>query len=75
MRLVAIEGPVLRVAELDVLDELGPLVEAAPQPDGRVVHHPAELLLNELEQQVLAAIQSEATPIDRIVSDTGWSVM
>ena len=37
----------------DVLEELGPLVEAAPRGDGQVVHHPAELLLNELEQQVL----------------------
>ena len=28
----------------DVLEELGPLVEAAPRDDGRVIHHPAELL-------------------------------
>lgn len=55
----------------DVLEELGPLVEAAPCGDGQVIHHPAELLLNELEQQVLSAIGGEATPIDRIVSDTG----
>ena len=45
----------------DVLEELGPLVEAAPRADGQVIHHPAELLLNELEQQVLAAIAGEAT--------------
>ena len=37
----------------DVLEELGPLVAAAPRDDGQVIHHPAELLLNELEQQVL----------------------
>jgi DNA processing protein len=58
----------------EVLEELGPLVEAAPRGDGQVIHHPAELLLNELEQQVLAAIQGEATPIDRIVADTSLPV-
>jgi DNA processing protein len=58
----------------DVLEELGPLVEAAPRDDGQVIHHPAELLLNELEQQVLSAISGEATPIDRILSDTGLPV-
>jgi DNA processing protein len=55
----------------DVLEELGPLVEAAPRDDGQVIHHPAELLLNELEQQVLAAIGGEATSIDEIVSQSG----
>jgi DNA processing protein len=54
----------------DVLEELGPLVEAAPGHDGREVHHPAELALNELEQQVLAAIGCEATSIDRLVAET-----
>lgn len=58
----------------DVLEELGPLVEAAPRDDGQVIHHPAELLLNELEQEVLSAIGTEATPIDRIVSETGLPV-
>ena len=29
----------------DVLEELGPLVEAAPRGDGTSIHHPAELLL------------------------------
>jgi DNA processing protein len=58
----------------DVLEELGPLVEAAPRDDGQVIHHPAELLLNEPEQQVLAAIAMEATSIDQIVADTGLSV-
>ena len=54
----------------DVLEELGPLVEATPGDDGRVLHHPAELSLNELEQKVLSAIGSEATSIDQIVADT-----
>jgi DNA processing protein len=58
----------------DVLEELGPLVEAAPREDGRVMHHPAELTLNELEQQVLGAIDTDSTSIDRIVTETGLPV-
>jgi DNA processing protein len=58
----------------DVLEELGPLVAAAHGSDGQVVHHPAELLLNELEQQVLAAIDSDATSIDGVVTETGLPV-
>lgn len=55
----------------DVLEELGPLVAAAPAPDGQVVHHPAELLLNEPEKLVLAAIDAGATSIDEVVSRSG----
>ena len=44
------------------------------EEDGQVVHHPAELLLNELEQAVLAAIDGEATSIDGIVAATGMEV-
>ena len=58
----------------DVLEELGPLVEAAPRDDGTVVHHPAELQLNELEQKVLSVIGSESTSVDRIVADSGLPV-
>jgi DNA processing protein len=55
----------------DVLEELGPLVEAAPAPSGHVIHHPAELSLNEVEQKVLAAIPTEATPIDQVIAESG----
>ncbi len=58
----------------DVIEELGPLVEAAPRDDGQKIHHPAELLLNELEQQVLSAVRGEATPIDEIVANTGLPI-
>ena len=51
----------------DVLDELGPLVEAAQIDTHRVVHHPAELLLNDVEQSVLQTIETEPTSIDQIV--------
>ena len=58
----------------DVLEELGPLVEAASRDDGQEIHHPAELMLNEVEQQVLAAIESQSTSIDQIVSQSGLPV-
>ncbi|HUE72742.1 MAG TPA: DNA-processing protein DprA [Pirellulaceae bacterium] len=58
----------------DVLEELGPLVEAAPRDDGREIRHPAELQLNEIEQQVLEAIQSDPTSIDDVVVGSGLPV-
>jgi DNA processing protein len=58
----------------DVLEELGPLVAPAIAQSGEAVHHPAELMLNELERQVLAAIGGETTSIDQVVSVSGLSV-
>lgn len=58
----------------DVLEELGPLVESAPRGDGQIVRHPAELMLNEMEQQVLSALGSEPISIDQIVAQTGLAV-
>ncbi len=58
----------------DVLEELGPLFEPAARDDGRPVHHPAELLLNEQEQQVLDAIGTDPTSVDEILAATGLSV-
>ncbi len=51
----------------DVLDELGPLVEAMPRSDGGEVRHPAELQLNDQERRVLDAIDVQPTEIDSIV--------
>ena len=58
----------------DILEELGPLFAAAPRDDGPPIHHPAELLLNEQEQQVLAAIPGEATSIDEVVRQSGLPI-
>ncbi len=52
----------------DVLEEFGPLVEATTGDDGRTVHHPAELQLNEQERQVLDAIDNQPTSIDEVVA-------
>jgi DNA processing protein len=58
----------------DVLEELGPLVEAATKDDGQKIHHPAELFLNDIEQQVLAVVETEATSIDQIIVRSGLPV-
>jgi DNA processing protein len=58
----------------DVLEELGPLVEAAPREDGRLTHHPAELQLNEQEQQVLDCIAAEPTSLDQITLASGLPI-
>jgi DNA processing protein len=52
----------------DVLEELGPMVEAAPQPDGSQVRRPAELQLNEVERKVLDQIDTAPTDIDTIMT-------
>ena len=54
----------------DVLEQLGPLVEPTADEQGREIRHPAELQLNEIERAVLEAIDSDATSIDAIVSQT-----
>ena len=55
----------------DVLEELGPLVEATPTATGQPIHHPAELSLNEVEQQVLAGISAEPASIDQVIAASG----
>jgi DNA processing protein len=55
----------------DVLEELGPLVAAAQRDDGPPVYHPAELLLNDAEQRILAAVGTNATAIDEVIADCG----
>jgi DNA processing protein len=57
----------------DVLEELGPLAAPSQAADGEAIHHPAELLLNEVERQVLSCIEAGATPIDRVVATSGLS--
>lgn len=55
----------------DVLEELGPLVAAAQRDDGPPVYHPAELLLNDAEQSILAAIGPRPTAVDQVIADCG----
>ena len=56
----------------DILAELGPLFEPATTADGRQVHSPAELMLDDVERQVLTAVDlREASDIDGLVEATG----
>jgi DNA processing protein len=52
----------------DVLAELGPLAEKIERDDGTTLERPAELMLNDIEQQVLAAIDSAPTSVDTIAT-------
>jgi DNA processing protein len=65
------DGAVLVESADDVLDALGPLVEAVPRDQGPPVHRPAELLLGEVEQRVLAAVGEEVTAVDQVVVASG----
>ncbi len=58
----------------DILEELGPLVAATTGPSGQTVHHPAELSLNEIERQILAAVETQATSIDHVIAATNLPV-
>ncbi len=54
----------------DVLAELGPLAESIQRDDGTTLSCPAELTLNDIEQQVLAAIDGSATSIDEVAKSS-----
>ena len=58
----------------DVLEELGPLAHTAERPDGTTVRVPAEVKLNDVESQILQAIQTEGTLIDDITRSSAIPV-
>jgi DNA processing protein len=58
----------------DILAELGPLVEQVERPDGTTITQPAELTLNEIEQQVLAAIDGQPTSVDAVAATCGMAI-
>ncbi len=58
----------------DVLAELGPLAENIQREDGTLLTKPAELTLNEIEQQVLAAIDGSAITIDDVAKASGLPI-
>ena len=56
----------------EILDELGPLYKKVRTSGGRTIHKPAELQLDEFEQNVLAAIdatsdQTKKNTLDAVV--------
>jgi DNA processing protein len=58
----------------DVLAELGPLANHIEREDGTLVTSPAELTLNEVEQRVLAAIDTSPTSIDAVADASGLPI-
>ena len=58
----------------DVLEELGPLAHTAERDDGTTIRVPAEVVLNDIEQQVLQAIQPEGSLIDDVTQTSGLPV-
>lgn len=58
----------------DVLAELGPLAENIQREDGTLLTKPAELTLNEIEKQVLDAIETSPTSVDVIMQASGLPV-
>jgi DNA processing protein len=58
----------------DVLAELGPLAEKIERDDGTTLQTPAELTLNDIEHQVLAAIDSAPTSLDTIAAASGLAI-
>ncbi len=68
------DGATLVESVADVLEELGPLVESVPQRDGTVIHHPAELQLNDQQRRILSAVGTQPTAIDSVVCETGLPV-
>jgi DNA processing protein len=58
----------------DILAELGPLAEKITRDDGTTVSQPAELVLNEIEQQVLAAIDGQPTSVDLVAATCGMPI-
>jgi len=67
------DGAILVESADDVLEALGPLPQVAKTETGEAIHHPAELMLNEIEKAVLAAVDTQAGPIDTIVTKSGLS--
>jgi DNA processing protein len=58
----------------DVLAEFGPLAENIRRDDGMLITRPAELLLNDIEQQVLGAIDGSPTSIDAVAVASGLAI-
>ncbi|MCG8451519.1 MAG: DNA-processing protein DprA [Pirellulales bacterium] len=58
----------------DVLEELGPLAHHVKREDGSTLRVPAEVSLNEVETQVLQAIEAEGSLIDDVTQTSGLPV-
>ena len=68
------DGAKLITSIEDVLEELGPLAHETQREDGTTVRVPAEVMLNDVEQQVLQAIDPQGSLIDEVALNSGLPV-
>jgi DNA processing protein len=68
------DGAQLVTDAAQILESLGPTVASIPTEDGRELHQPGELLLNEQELLVLQSIPAVATSIDLIARQAGLPI-
>ena len=69
-RLIRDGGTLVQTVE-DVLESVGHLREPVDGADGVPIRSGAELNLNELERQVLAAIDATSTAVDQVIARSG----
>lgn len=58
----------------DVLEELGPMAHEVQRNNGTTIRVPAEVSLNEVEQKVLQAIETQGSLIDEVTQSSGLPV-
>ena len=58
----------------DVREELGPLVEAAPDQRGGTIRVAAEVMLNEIEHAVLQAIEPTGSMLDDVAASCAMPI-
>jgi DNA processing protein len=68
------DGALLVQDAEDIMEHLGPLTKTVQLSSGDNIQQPNELILNEVERQVLQAIDGHATDIDQIVMQSGLPV-
>lgn len=56
----------------DILEELGPIRSPVVTSEGTELRNPGELKLNEMERKILDSIDTASTPIDEVISRTGF---
>jgi DNA processing protein len=68
------DGAILVQDAEDIMEHLGPLTQTVEISTGENIQQPNELTLNDVERQVLQAIEGHASDIDQIVLHSGLPV-
>lgn len=68
------DGALLIQDAQDVIEHLGPLAKSFQSATGLEVKTPSEMQLNDMEQAVLGAIESQPTDIDAVIARCGLPV-